>query len=132
MSIPTTAKTFVLKQSAIVNVNTKLGEKTSNFELIDRPIRELAAGEVLIKTLYLSNDPTQRAWIQKGIIPERMYVPPVLPGQIMRALGIGRIVKSNNSKYKVGELISCNLKWQDYCVIKPQDINNKIPETKLP
>ncbi|KAL7666296.1 Enoyl reductase (ER) domain-containing protein [[Candida] zeylanoides] len=132
MTIPSTAKSFVLKQSAVTGVNLKLGEPTSTFELVERPIRELKPNEVLVRTLYLSNDPTQRAWIQKGIDPERMYVPPVLPGQLMRASGLGRVIKSTHKEYKEGDVLACTLNWQDYCIVKADGIYNKVPDLGLP
>ena len=33
--------------------------------------------QVLLKVLYLSNDPAQRGWISADIDPERLYAPPV-------------------------------------------------------
>ena len=45
----------------------------STFELVEEPVPEIGAGEALIRTLYLSIDPTNRAWI--GETPT--YLPPV-------------------------------------------------------
>lgn len=41
----------------------------NTFKLVERPLPELKENQVLAKTLYLSNDPAQRGWIQKGINP---------------------------------------------------------------
>lgn len=43
------------------------------FKLVEKSLPELKDNEVLAKTLYLSNDPAQRGWIQKGVNP---YVKP--------------------------------------------------------
>lgn len=130
--IPTSTKTFTLKQSAVTDVNLNLGEESSTFELSTTPIRELRADEILVKTLYLSNDPTQRSWIQKGMDPKRMYVPLVLPGQVMRSTGLGQVIKSTNKDFKVGDFVSCSLGWQEYSIVKKEGIFNKIPPSKLP
>ena len=42
-------------------------EKT--FKLVEKPLPELKENQVLAKTVFLSNDPAQRGWIQKGADP---------------------------------------------------------------
>lgn len=130
--VPKEAKTFVLNKSPVTAVNLNLGEEKSTFKLINKPIRDLRDDEVLVKTLYLSNDPTQRAWIQKGLNAERMYVDPVLEGQAMKSSGLGRVVASKLPGYNVGDVISCALSWQDYSIVKKVLVYNKIPQTDLP
>jgi hypothetical protein len=49
---------------------------------------ELKDGEFLVRVLYLSMDPTNRVWMSD--IPQ--YMPPVAIGEVMRALGLGRVV----------------------------------------
>jgi len=59
----TTTRQWVLAEKPIdfPNENT--------FKLVEKPLSELKDNEVLAKTLYLSNDPAQRGWIQKGVDP---------------------------------------------------------------
>ena len=49
-----------------------------NFDLVEQPVPELKAGEVLVRVLYLSMDPTNRVWMRD--IPQ--YLPPVALGGI--------------------------------------------------
>ncbi|KAJ9091506.1 hypothetical protein QFC19_009051 [Naganishia cerealis] len=129
---PTQTKTFIVNEQPIKNVNYELGQKHSTFKLVDQTLQPLQDGHVRVKTLYLSNDPTQRSWIQKGINPERMYVPPVGQGEPMRSLGIGQVVESKSSTYKNGDLVICLLYWSQYCDIDEQQIDSKVPDASIP
>lgn len=113
-------------------VNFNLGEEDSTFKLTKKPLPELKQGQVLVKTLILSNDPAQRAWIQRGLKADRMYVDPVLEGDIMRSAGIGQVIASKSSKYQRGDVLSCTLKWADYTVLSENQVFNKIYDTSIP
>ena len=42
-----------------------MGEVSSdNFELVEEEVRDIEDGEILVKNLYLSFDPTQRGWLK--------------------------------------------------------------------
>ncbi len=47
---------------------------------------ETGAGQALVRTCYLSVDPTTRVWISDY----RVYMPPVPLGQVMRGVGMVR------------------------------------------
>ncbi|KAG7665926.1 uncharacterized protein J8A68_000549 [[Candida] subhashii] len=124
MSIPNIATRIHLKTAPTTDVNLNFGEEDSTFEIKQVPVSaDLKSGEILVKTLYLSNDPTQRTWIQKGSNPARAYIPPILEGDIMLAAGIGEIVKSNSEKYKVGDIITSRMQWADYIVLNEAQVN---------
>jgi NADPH-dependent curcumin reductase CurA len=84
-----------------------------DFDLVEQAVPDLKDGEVLIRTLYLSMDPTNRVWMRD--IPQ--YLPPVAIGEVMRALGLGRVVQSRSSKYHEGDLVQGVTGWQDYLVL---------------
>ncbi len=58
------------------------------FELADEPVPDIAEGEALVRTLWISLDPANRGWIRD--VPS--YLPPVGIGEVMRGLGLGRVV----------------------------------------
>jgi NADPH-dependent curcumin reductase CurA len=58
-----------------------------------------ADGELLVQVEYLSIDPALRTWMNAG----RSYVPAVEIGQVMRAGGIGRVIKSRHPGIAVGD-----------------------------
>jgi NADPH-dependent curcumin reductase CurA len=87
--------------------------RQDNFELHEQPAPELADDQALVRVLYLSMDPTNRVWMSD--IPQ--YMPPVAIGEVMRGLGLGRVVASKSSHYAVGDLVQGLVGWQDYAVI---------------
>ncbi|WP_367606586.1 NADP-dependent oxidoreductase [Legionella sp. W05-934-2] len=87
-----------------------------NFSQVTEQIDTLNDGQVLVETNYLSFDPTQRIW---AIIDS--YVPKIPLNSVMRAFGIGQVVESKNSKFKVGDFVYGNLGWQDYKLYDPQE-----------
>ena len=67
-------------------------------------------GQLLVRTLLLSCDPTQRGWLLK----ERGYVDPVEIGQVMPALGVGQVVESRKADFQKGDVVTGLLAWQDF------------------
>lgn len=97
----------------------------SNFEYREELIPEPSDGEVLVRTVYLSLDPTNRIWMSD----RPQYMPPVQIGQVMRGVVIGVVEKSKNSDFHTGDLISGVLGWQDYALALG---NTGLGITKLP
>jgi NADPH-dependent curcumin reductase CurA len=88
----------------------------ATFKLQETELPPLESGQVLLKTKYLSNDPAQRTWIEKNIIPGRGYVTPVAIGEIMRARGIAEVVESKADAYQKGDLVVAACNWDEYHV----------------
>ncbi len=80
-------------------------------------------GEALIRSLYLSLDPTNRIWITDM----EQYMPPVQIGEVMRGYGIGQVVTSRHHGLAPGDLVNGMLGWQDYTIA-----GNANPMQKLP
>ncbi|KAG7194881.1 uncharacterized protein KQ657_003989 [Scheffersomyces spartinae] len=135
MSAPSELTQVILQNQAERDVITELGTDQSTFKIVKKEFDEstLKDGDVLVKLLILSNDPTQRAWIQKGVDPKRMYVPPVKVGEAMGSLGIAQVVSSKSSKWNVGDIVSGKFGWGDYYVANENFIFNKVdPNAGLP
>ncbi|MBT4493833.1 MAG: NADP-dependent oxidoreductase [Gammaproteobacteria bacterium] len=86
-----------------------------NFSYSETPIPEPGEGEVLVRNLYLSFDPTQRGWMQD----KESYMPPVELGEVMRAGSIGQVVESNNDGFAKGDLVQSIGGWQDFFIAQP-------------
>jgi NADPH-dependent curcumin reductase CurA len=97
----------------------------STFEVVEEKVPEIGPGEALIRTLFLSIDPTNRVWISDT----PSYLPPVGIGEVMRAGGVGRVVASNTDKFAEGDLVNGLTGWQDYVVAAEQD---GVPFTRIP
>ncbi|KAJ5239989.1 hypothetical protein N7468_004608 [Penicillium chermesinum] len=114
MSIPTSARQWTLREKP--HADPVLEGANPTFTQGTASIPELQDGQVLLKTLYLSNDPAQRTWISRAVQPGRLYVPPVETGEVMRAGGIGQVVNSRHSTLKPGDLVTTTIGWTDYSV----------------
>ena len=64
------------------------------WDLTEEAPQEPGEGEVLVKVLMLSLDPAMRGWMND--VPS--YIPPVGIGEVMRAIGVGRVVASRHDK----------------------------------
>lgn len=97
-----------------------------NFEYTETPIPEPGDGEVLVRNLYFSFDPTQRGWMED----RPSYLPPVALGEPMRAGTIGQVVSSKNANFTAGDVVQTTGGWQDFVVIAPDQAVmglNKVP-----
>ncbi|WWC98340.1 hypothetical protein V866_005231 [Kwoniella sp. B9012] len=82
----------------------------TTFKIQQSEIKQPGEGEVLVKVEYVSIDPTMRGWLNDV----RSYLPPVQIGAVMRATSLGRVVKSNDSNFKEGDLVFDTFGWQEY------------------
>lgn len=55
------------------------------------------------------------------------YLPPISLGDVMRGLGVGVVVESNNSALPAGSPVYGAFGWQDYAVAGPQDLVVPLP-----
>ena len=61
-----------------------------------------AAGQLLVRNQWLSVDPGMCGWIT----PKRSYMPPVQPGEVMRAFGVAEVVQSNAPGFQTGDVVT--------------------------
>src|SRR5690349_20919230 len=94
------------------------------FALVEESVPDIGEGEALVRTRWISLDPTNRAWI--GETPT--YLPPVAIGEVMRAGGLGEVVASNSPNYEVGQLVQGLTGWQDYVVASASAPMTAVPE----
>jgi NADPH-dependent curcumin reductase CurA len=94
----------------------------SDFTFVETDAPTPGEGEVLVRNLMLSCDPTQRGWIAFDT-----YLPAVKIGEVVRSIGAGRVVASNTSDFAVGDIVSGLTGWQDYVAMNPKGQLNKLP-----
>ena len=73
--------------------------KESDFEYREVTVPTPGAGEALIKTGYISLDPSMRGQMEN----RADYVAPLQLGDVMRAGAVGEVVASNNPSYPEGD-----------------------------
>lgn len=78
----------------------------------EEPVIAPGDGELLVRTIYLSVDPTNRIWMADV----EQYMPPVQVGDVMRGAGIGVVEESHHPGFAAGDLVQGVLGWQQYCV----------------
>jgi len=85
-----------------------------DLELVEAAVPDLGDGEVLVRTVYLSLDPTNRTWMNDA----EGYLPPVGLGEVMRGLTLGVVEQSRAERYKVGDVVTpFSGGWADYAVV---------------
>ena len=105
----------------------RVDERT--FETVEEAVPEPGAGQALVQNLYLSIDPTNRAWIGE----EPTYLPPVGIGEVMRSVGLGRVTESKSDTYPEGALVTGLVGWQEYTLAGGDGIPlTVLPELELP
>lgn len=92
------------------------------FTLTTTTLPNPTTDQILVKTLYLSNDPAQRGWISADIDPARLYAPPVKQGEVMRAYGICEVVSSQSESLKPGQLVFGTPGWAQYAVLNAKEV----------
>ncbi|KAF2477519.1 NAD(P)-binding protein [Lindgomyces ingoldianus] len=107
-----------------------LSGDNATFTLETKTLSPPKPRQVLVKSLYLSNDPAQRAWIQKDQDPERLYTTPVVKGDVMRAFGVCEVVESN-SDLKKGQLVVATTGWSEYEVVDAKDCRAIQPDESV-
>lgn len=105
----------------------RVDERT--FETVEEAVPDIGPGQALVRNLYLSVDPTNRAWIGE----EPTYLPPVGIGEVMRSVGLGRVISSSSDAYPEGALVTGLVGWQEYTTAGGEGIPlTVVPELELP
>jgi NADPH-dependent curcumin reductase CurA len=111
MSLPSKSRRWVIAKSPTDDVS--LSGPDATFRLEEHVLPPLQQGQLLLKTLYLSNDPAQRGWIDANP-GDRLYVTPIVTGELMRAGGIAEVIDSKDDKFKKGAMVSTQCGWEEY------------------
>ncbi len=85
-------------------------------------MRAAGEGEVAVRVLYISLDPTNRIWMNAA----DSYLPMIPLGEVMRGGGIGVVTESKHPGFAVGDTVQGLLGWQDYFVGVPATLS-KVP-----
>ncbi|CAH6720448.1 uncharacterized membrane protein [[Candida] jaroonii] len=125
-SIPSYMTTIYLNRSPEGEVKTDFGLPDSTFKVIKETVRELKDGELLVKNLYLANDADQRIYIRKDISTGAFEEDHVKENHPMICHAVAKVLKSKDSKVKVGELIACTSHWGDYAIIPGKNVETGV------
>lgn len=87
----------------------------ANFEHVQTELSQQPQGpqDVIVQLLDLSVDPYLRGRMNAG----KSYFPGFELGKPLNSGGIGKVVTSNSSSFKEGDLVSGMLEWANYTVV---------------
>ena len=105
------------------------GEPTdSSFRMTETSIPDPGAGEMLLRTVYLSLDPYMRGRMSD----EPSYAAPVQIGEVMVGGTVSRVVASNLERFKPGDWVVSYSGWQDYALSNGKGVLNLGPNPARP
>src|SRR5690348_8649771 len=97
----------------IVLASRPVGEpKPSDFRIEEMPIPTPGAGEVLLRTIWLSLDPYMRGRMNDG----PSYATPVPVGGVMEAGTVNEVIASNNPGFAKGDIVLARAGWQTHAL----------------
>jgi NADPH-dependent curcumin reductase CurA len=82
----------------------------SDFEWREEPAADPGAGQIRVRNIHLSLDPTNRIWMNAA----DSYMPMLPLGDVMRGLAIGVVESSNHPGFQEGDIVQGLAGWQEY------------------
>ena len=118
MNSPTT------KNRQILLASRPAGEPSEeNFKLVEVEIPTPAAGQMLVRTIYLSLDPYMR-----GRMDARpSYALPVEISEVMEGQSVCEVIESNIPDFRLGDIIVAGTGWQDYSLTGAEGVRKIDP-----
>ncbi len=86
----------------------------SDFSLVEDAIPTPAAGEVLVRSSFLSLDPYMRGRMSEA----RSYAKPTQIGEVMTGQVVGEVVTSEDVRFAPGDTVVGQLGWQEHAVAR--------------
>ena len=80
-----------------------------NFALVTVELPQPAAGEVLVKNLYMSVDPYMRGRMREDAVYAQAYA----VNEVMYGGAIGEVIESNDPSLSAGDIVLNQKAWQD-------------------
>ena len=84
----------------------------SDFNLVESPVPTPKAGEILVRSLYLSVDPYMRGRMNDV----KSYAPPVKIGEVMVGGVVGQVAESQHPQFQKGDIVEGFFGWQTHAV----------------
>ena len=83
-----------------------------DFRLKTASLPSLTAGQILLRTIYLSLDPYMRGRMSDA----PSYAPPVKLGDVMVGSTVSRVLVSHHEGFEVGDWVLSQNGWQEYAL----------------
>ncbi|MGC1442751.1 MAG: NADP-dependent oxidoreductase [Burkholderiaceae bacterium] len=95
---------------------------TAHFETRDADIPTIGSGQALVRTILMSIDAANRAWMQGATYREA-----VKAGDVMHTYSIGQVVESLDPSLAVGDVVAVEARWAEFVAIKAKHAQ-KLPK----
>jgi NADPH-dependent curcumin reductase CurA len=82
------------------------------------------AGEVLLKTLFISVDP----YVHGRIKETASYAPPTPEGAVIEGGTVAEVLQSNSPDFKTGDIVLAHSGWQTHAVAKAETLSRIDPK----
>jgi len=86
--------------------------KETDFRLVDSSLPDLAPGQFLVRSIFLSVDPYMRGRMND----RKSYAEPVGIDEVMVGGVVGEVIESQHEKFGVGKLVVGMFGWQEYAI----------------
>jgi len=96
----------------------------SDFQLLYSPLPSPGVGEVLVRSVYLSLDPSLR----KRMGEAASCAAPVALGAVLAGGAVGFVLESRDPRLRVGDVVEGMLGWQEYAVALGRDLRRIDPD----
>ncbi len=93
-----------------------------HFELRTGDLPAIGEGEAIIRTILISIDAANRAWMQGPT-----YRKAIKAGDVMHAYCVGEVMKSKDDSLSPGDVVAVEASWSDYAVVKARHAE-KLPD----
>ena len=98
-----------------------------NFSVTQEAVAKPAAGEVLIRNIYMSVDPYMRSRMNDT----KSYIPSFQVGEVLQAGVVGQVVESNFDGIDEGDYVMGMLGWENFSVSDGR-LLRKVPAGPVP
>jgi len=98
--------------------------RISDFQLGYTALPSPAAGEALVRMLYLSLDP----YMRERMDDTESYARPVALGEVMPGGAVAVVVQSEDPGFQIGQVVEGMLGWQEYAVARGSELRKVDPD----
>jgi len=102
--------------------------KPQDFQWAEDPLPKPGDGQVLVRQIYLSLDPTSRGWANSSAT----YLPPVALGSVMRGFGLGVVEESRFAGLAAGDYVQGLIGWQTHAVMDGASLSRMERDPGIP
>jgi NADPH-dependent curcumin reductase CurA len=95
----------------------------SDFKIVETDIPKPGPGEVLIENSWMSLDPYMRGRMAEG----KSYAASLEIGEVMTGGAVGKVIESQNPKFKEGDHVVGTTGWQLYALSSGEGLNKVDP-----